>query len=335
MNEKNDLLHTPDGVRDIYGAELALRLKTQECLLQELRAGGFEDIKPPTFEFFDVFARKISGTRARDLYKFFDKDGNTLVLRSDFTPQVARCISKYFLDTPDAGSIRLCYQGDVFVNVSDLQGKLRQTTQAGAELAGDGSVNADAEMIALLIRCLIRAGLSDFQVSIGHADFFHGISTESALTPEEEDEIRLLIAEHNYFAAEKRMFDLRVDETYREILLKISDFVGDAGELATVRKSVTNDISRAAIDRLCAVYDALQKEDLSRYVSFDPGMLSATGYYTGVTFEAYTYGVGDAIAKGGRYDRLLSYFGKDAPAIGFAITVDDLVNALSRQEEAR
>lgn len=56
-------------------------------------------------------------------------------------------------------------------------------------------------------------------------------------------------------------------------------------------------------------------------------MLSKYRYYTGVIFKVYTYGIGDAIVKGGRYDTLISYFGKQAPAVGFAAVVDDILEA--------
>lgn len=61
-------------------------------------------------------------------------------------------------------------------------------------------------------------------------------------------------------------------------------------------------------------------------------MLSKYQYYTGVVFKAYTYGIGDAVVKGGRYDNLLRKFGKDTAAIGFVIVIDDLLEALSRQK---
>ena len=73
---------------------------------------------------------------------------------------------------------------------------------------------------------------------------------------------------------------------------------------------------------------------LKKCVSFDLGMLSKYNYYTGIIFKAFTYGAGDAIAKGGRYDSLLRQFGKNAPAIGFVIVIDDLMNAMSRQNIA-
>ena len=71
---------------------------------------------------------------------------------------------------------------------------------------------------------------------------------------------------------------------------------------------------------------------VEQYVSFDFGMLSQYMYYTGIIFRGYTYGTGDAVVKGGRYDSLLSHFGKDAPSVGFVISVGDLMNALLRQK---
>ena len=71
---------------------------------------------------------------------------------------------------------------------------------------------------------------------------------------------------------------------------------------------------------------------MAEYISFDLGMLSKYQYYTGVVFKAYTYGIGDAVVKGGRYDNLLRKFGKNAAAIGFVIVIDDLLKALSRQK---
>lgn len=144
------LVHTPEGVRDIYGAEYASKLYIQDLFHQELRSFGYQDIQTPTFEFFDVFGREIGTTPSKELYKFFDKEGNTLVLRPDFTPSIARSAAKYFMD--ETIPLRFCYSGNNYINTSNLQGKLKETTQMGAELIGDASAEADAEMIALLIK---------------------------------------------------------------------------------------------------------------------------------------------------------------------------------------
>lgn len=78
------------------------------------------------------------------------------------------------------------------------------------------------------------------------------------------------------------------------------------------------------------VYTALVNYGYEKYVSFDLSMINRFNYYTGIIFRGYTYGTGDAIVKGGRYNTLLEKFGKKAPSVGFAIYVDDLMNAIAR-----
>ena len=176
---KRQLLHTPEGVRDIYNDECEKKMLLQDQLYHILRLHGYHPIQTPTFEFFDIFGREIGTTPSKDLYKFFDREGNTLVLRPDITPSIARCAAKYFGE--EELPIRLCYMGNTFINNSSYQGRLKECTQLGAELLGDPSVDADAEMISMVISCLKAAGLKEFQLSIGHADFFRGLMEAAGL----------------------------------------------------------------------------------------------------------------------------------------------------------
>ena len=95
---------------------------------------------------------------------------------------------------------------------------------------------------------------------------------------------------------------------------------------------VNNPRSLHAIERLEKLQNVLKLYGVEQYISFDLGMLSKYNYYTGMIFKAYTYGVGDAIVKGGRYDKLLNQFGKEAPAVGFVMMVDSICEALTRQK---
>ena len=88
----------------------------------------------------------------------------------------------------------------------------------------------------------------------------------------------------------------------------------------------------AAVARLREIWRTLKLYGVEKYVSFDLGMLSRYMYYTGIIFRGYTYGTGEAIIKGGRYDNLLAHFGKASPAVGFVAVVDQLLSALSRQK---
>lgn len=324
------LLHTPEGVRDIYGKEFEQRSVIQKRLHEVIEKYGFQDIQTPTFEYFDIFSREIGTTSSRELYKFFDKEGNTLALRPDFTPSIARCGAKYFME--EKRPIRLTYVGNAYTNTSNLQGKLKEVTQMGAELIGDGSVHADAEMISLVIESLKNAGLKEFQVSIGEVEYFGGICEAAGLDEETKTELREYISNKNYFAAEALLQEKNVQKNHAGVLLKITEMFGSLDSLREAREWVDNEKSVRAIEHLCELYRLLCIYGVEKYVSFDLGMLNNYDYYTGVIFRAYTYGVGGPIVKGGRYDHLLGRFGKPAPAIGFMVVVDDLMNALSRQK---
>ena len=327
---KTELIHTPEGVRDIYGKEYASKLQIQNILHKQISLYGYQDIQTPTFEFFDVFSKEIGTTPSKELYKFFDKEGNTLVLRPDFTPSMARCAAKYFM--ADSVPIRFCYQGNTFTNTSNLQGKLKEVTQMGAELIGDGSAKADAEMLSLVIETLKNAGLQQFQISVGQVEYFKGICADAGLDEETELLLREYISNKNLFAAEALLVEKGIEEKHRNVLLRVAEMFGGIDFLAEAKELAENERSKAAIARLEEMFEVLKIYGLESYVSFDLGMLSKYNYYTGIIFKAYTYGVGDAVVKGGRYDNLLSQFGKNAPAIGFVAVIDDLMEALSRQD---
>lgn len=323
------LLHTPEGVRDIYGTEYEKKLKVQNLLHNKIALYGYEDIQTPSFEFFDVFGSDIGTTPSRELYKFFDKEGNTLALRPDFTPSIARCAAKYFMDKNEP--LRFSYMGNAFTNVSNLQGKLKETTQMGVELIGDSSVYADAEILSAAIESLLNAGLTDFMVSVGNVEYFKGLCEEFAFSTEMETTVHEYISNKNFFGAQEYLLNENVEKTIREKLLKTGELVGSVEVLETASRLANNARSKEAIKRLADLYKVLQQYGIEQYISFDLGMLTQYQYYTGMIFKVYTYGVGDAIVKGGRYDTLLAQFGKKAPAIGFVILIDDLMQAITRQ----
>lgn len=328
---KRQLLHTPEGVRDIYNEECEKKLILQDNLYKMLRQYGYHPIQTPTFEFFDIFGREIGTTSSKDLYKFFDREGNTLVLRPDITPSIARLAAKYFgeEDMP----IRLCYMGNTFINNSSYQGRLKECTQLGAELIGDSTVDADAEILSMVVESLKTAGLKDFQLSIGHADFFRGLMAAAGLQEEQEEELRSLISNRNFFGVEEFVETLNLKEDLKHLFGMLGNFYADSNELTAAKKYATSyPRMLAAIERLEALHNILEVYQISRYITFELGMISNYQYYTGIIFAGYTFGSGEAIVKGGRYDELLTYFGKASASIGFAVVVDQLIAALSRQK---
>ncbi|HAK18519.1 MAG TPA: ATP phosphoribosyltransferase regulatory subunit [Lachnospiraceae bacterium] len=327
---KQDLLHTPEGVWDHYGRDWAEYNFTEKVIGETLRSYGYEGIRTPSFEYFDVFSKEIGTTPSRELYKFFDREGDTIALRPDFTPGVARCTAKYYMD--ETKPLRFRYEGSAFINNSSLQGRLKEMRQTGAELMNDASVYADAEMIAMLVQALRSTGLSEFLISVGNVEYFKGICEAVSLDEETEETLRDYISGKNFFAAEDLLRSRGVDKRYQDLFLSITSIMKDAGELSRAAGEAPNERSARALLRLLDVLHVLKAYGADRYVSIDLSLLSRYHYYTGIIFKGYTYGVGDVIASGGRYDQLLSCFGKKAPAVGFMIPLDTLMEALRAQK---
>lgn len=326
------LLHTPEGVRDIYDNECKKKIKLMDKMHHVLSLYSYNDIETPTFEFFDIFNHDKGSASSNEMYKFFDRDNNTLVLRPDMTPSIARCVSKYFHeeDLP----IRLCYKGNTFLNTHNHQGKLNEITQLGAELINDASSAADAEVIATVIDCFLATGIKEFQIEIGEVDFFKGIMLEANLDEDISNEIHMLIHNRNFFGIESLLKEIPIADNVKKVLTSFDNLFGGMEMLERAKTLVTNPVSLKAINRLEKVYKALSYSGYEQYISFDFSLLSRYEYYTGIVFRGYTYGTGDAVVKGGRYDNLLKQYGKDSPAIGFAFYIDDLMMAISRQKVA-
>lgn len=327
MNQK--ILHTPDGVRDIYGDECGRKKILEKRLHQVLASYGYRDIETPTFEFFDVFGNEVGTIPSKDLYKFFDREGHTLVLRPDFTPSIARAWSRYYKDSERP--VRLGYLGNTFVNYQGLQGRLKESTQMGAELIGERRADGDAEVIAMAAEALTASGLKDFQISVGHVGFFESLAREAGLDEETEGRLRVLVHNRNTFGIQKLLSEKQIDERIAKLFAALPNLNG----IGAIEKALSMSEGLKAqeiVKRLVEVRDLLDVYGASGAISFDFGMLSAYMYYTGIIFRGYTYGTGEAIVKGGRYDDLLQHFGKAAPSVGFVIVVSQLINALSRQK---
>ena len=323
------LIHTREGVRDIYHMECRQKLKVQEKILEVLYLYGYQHIETPSFEFFDIFSKDRGSVSSNEMFKFFDRDNNTLVLKPDMTPAIARCVSKYFFD--EKAPLRLCYLERTFTNNTSYQGRLKESTQTGAEMIGDDSSDADGEMIALVVDCLKAAGLKEFQVELGQVEFFRGLAEEAGLDEACQERLQELIENKNVFGVEEYLETIPIKPELKEVFLRLPELSGSIRQIRKAKELTCNERALFAIRRLEKVHEIMENYGLSEYVSFDLGAISHYRYYTGIIFKSYTYGTGDYIVTGGRYDKLLQQFGKDASAVGFGIVVDRLLMALSSQ----
>ena len=201
------------------------------------------------------------------MYKFFDRDNNTLVLRPDMTPPIARCVAKYYMD--ETKPLRLCYLGPTFINVTSYQGRLKESTQTGAELIGDDTADADAEMIAMVIDALKETGLKEFQVELGQVEFYRGLVEESGMNEETKEQLRILIENKNYFGVEEMVEGMHLNDTLKKLFSLLGSFETQVEELAEA-KSLASDYPNilSAITDLEKLGSFLRLYGIEKYVLF-------------------------------------------------------------------
>ena len=149
---------------------------------------------------------------------------------------------------------------------------------------------------------------------------------------EAELQLREFISNRNYFGVDELLQNANTKATTKAAFQILPELIGDATILREAKKYALNFKSIEALKRLEELHTLLVAYGVEKHITFDLSMSGTYGYYTGIIFRGYTYGTGDAIVKGGRYDHLLEKFGKASPSIGFVIVVDELLNAFSRQK---
>ena len=326
----NKVIHTPEGVRDIYGDEFDERTELKRRLSEAIESFGYKGVETPSIEFFDVFSKEIGTTPSKNLYRFFDREGNTLSLRPDFTPGVCRMASSHF--SADEGPLRLMYSGNVFVNYLSYKGRLNESNEIGAELLFDDSIDADCEVIAACCEALSMTGLSDFTIALGHSDILRGLIEYGGLN-EECDTVKNYITNHNTYGLLEFLEERGTDSS---IIGLFSLILNDDGNLSPDSRlfelSKAYPLISGGLKRLSEIYELLKLYGVSAHVSPDPGLISKFGYYTGIIFTGFAFGTGEPVAAGGRYDDLLKSFSSKGPAVGFALFTDEVYTALKAKK---
>lgn len=323
-------IYTPEGVQDVLVNECFVKRNLEDKIRKVFRSSGFYEVETPNVEFYDVFLAEDGITAQETMFKFFDNQGRILVLRPDITIPIARLAATKFKDANYP--LRFFYIGNAF-NYKELGGgKQKEFTQAGVELLGVNSPEADAEIIATAIRAVKVSGLENFQIDIGQVDFFKGLMEETGLSAEETEQMRALIDRKDYLAVEELVKAHNIREDLKKLVLSLPGLFGSLDVIDRVEKYSLNKKSITALENLRKVLKILEDYGLNQYVSIDLGMVPNLNYYTGIIFRGFTYGVGFPILSGGRYDNLVEKFGKVSPATGFSLGINMIMMALERQK---
>ncbi|MBO8164356.1 MAG: ATP phosphoribosyltransferase regulatory subunit [Brevibacillus sp.] len=314
----------PLGMRDILPESLARQRYLEALLREQIEQWGYEEIATPSLEYHDTVG-EASVTTTERMFKLLDKQGHTVVLRPDMTAPIARVVSSLYKQIPFP--IRLYYQANVFRAQEKEAGRNAEFFQTGVELIGDGSVDADAEVIALAVACLKTAGIRSFQIAIGHADFMAGLLEETVDAQEDRNRLRERLTDRDYVGYRQLVDALPLDTDRRARLYALLRLRGGKGKIDEARELTVNGKARRAVQTVASLWEALEAYGVTEHVLLDFNLVLHLNYYTGIVFEGYAANLGSPLVGGGRYDRLLAQFGRPAPATGFAIKMDRLLQA--------
>lgn len=316
----------PAGMRDQSAAEVAARRRLEGRLLALFARWGYAEVATPTLEFYETFLRGGGPGVGDRLLKLVDSGGEVLAMRPEMTVPLARFAATRLLPA-GRGPVRLAYVAPVFRGQDRGSGREREFIQAGVELIGAGGPRADAEVIALAAEALQAAGVGGAVISVGHAGFLRGVM--SALPEATAEGVRDLLYRRAFADLEEAVLPGPV----REVLRALPALRG-AGALDQAAGLVANGESRAALEALGATLEAVVVHAPEILIEMDLSLIRDFDYYSGVVFEAHGPRAGLPLLGGGRYDNLLAAFGRPAPATGFALGVERLLEVSAEADHS-
>ena len=280
------------------------------------RSHGFEEYDSPVLEHEELYTRKQGEEITQQLYNFEDKGGRRVALRPEMTPSLARMVMARAgaMPTPIKWfSIPQCWRYE-----RTQRGRGREHYQWNVDIWGSDAVQADAELLSVLVSFFQRVGLNADDLAIS-------ISSRKVL----EEVLGSLGISGDAFAATCIIVD-KMDKLPAEVVeQQLSEQGLDASAISVIQSTLgLSDLDSlaaalgegsGAVAELATLFDLIDSYGIADWVTFDASVVRGLAYYTGPVFEAHDRGGKlRAICGGGRYDRLLSSLGgNDMPATGF------------------
>ena len=320
----------PEHVADILPAT-ARQVETAKATMLELfRTSGYELVLPPLIEYYDALVTPEDTALGLKTFKLDDHfSGRQLGLRADITPQVAR-IDAHLL-SHRTGVTRLCYAGSVVHSRPDGLMSSREPLQIGAELYGYAGIEADLEIIRLMLAVLRQAGVEGLRLDVGHMGMFRGLVQAAGLHVDLAAEVFAVLQAKDQATLKELVRD--VAEPYRSAFIALPELYGSRVVLDKARNRLPSlPEVELGLMQLAAVANALEGEV---EINFDLTELRGTQYHNGLMFAAYANGWAEELARGGRYDNVGRRFGRARPATGFSLDLRDLIRILPQHESAK
>ncbi len=322
---------TPEGIRDLLFEECVARRTCEKKLRQLFTGRGYNEVVTAGLEYYDVFSEDNRHFPQEAMYKLTDCHGRLLVCRPDSTAPIARLVATRLREEPLP--IRLFYNQDVYQMTKSLSGRSNEIVQMGIELIGSGTERADLEVICIALDALKAINSADFRFEIGHIGFFNALSKSLPVDDDTREEIRTLVEAKNY-AALNDLLDRVGNAKGLQALKRLPSLFGGAEVIDEAMELFNSPETAQILGYLKDLYREIEKLGLKDKVIIDLGLVHRREYYTGVVFRGYIEGYGEQVLSGGRYDSLLSDFGRPLPAVGFGADITAIVAALARSGRA-
>jgi ATP phosphoribosyltransferase regulatory subunit len=315
----------PSGTRDVLPDEMRELRAITETLRGVFERHGYGEVYTPAIEYESVLAR-APGSNVSPAYRVFDDHGEVLALRADMTVPIARLVATRYptADPP----LRLSYIAHAYRAVRPHRGQMREFLQAGIELIGAPGAKGTAEALTVLCGALDAVGLTGYRVGLGDAALYPNLMAAFDVPEEARERMLRELGRKDLVGLEREVQELGLAADAAALLIRVPQLRGGADVLGAEPGPVAD-----AVRNLRSVLGLLEPSVAGRVI-FDLGLARGLGYYSGAVFDVYAPALGAPLGGGGRYDDLLGRFGRDLPAVGFAIGVDRLHAALSGEEHA-
>lgn len=315
----------PDGVEEILPEKAQGVEQLRRQLLDLYNSWGYELVIPPLLEFTESLLSGVGSDLELLTLKVTDQlSGRMMGLRADMTPQTARMDAHSFARN---GVNRLCYADHVLHAKPKSPLAIRTPIQAGVELFGEAGLDADIEVISLLLESLSSAGVDKLTLDLGHVGIYRALTESIGLSVQQESTLFGLLQTKDSVEIEQ-WIAANVDSAEAgQWLLSLSTLSGDQAILDKAQTVLAEAPAeaQAAIDELMAVATVIAERYPAINIYFDLSELRGYHYHTGIVFAAYAEGYGDAIANGGRYDHIGEAFGRARPATGFGVNLTSVI----------
>lgn len=324
------MFEKPLGMVDTLPNLYEVKKKTRSAMTNVIEQWGFQFIETPTLEYYETVGVQ-SAILDQQLFKLLDQQGHTLVLRPDMTAPIARVAASKLYN--NLYPLRLAYSANVFRAQQREGGRPAEFEQVGVELIGDGTTSADAEVIALMIASLKEAGLENFKIAIGHIGYANALFKEVLGNQERADVLRRFLYEKNYVGYKEHVKGLPLSSIDKERLLTLLKLRGGIDKVTEAKDLVSSGEASDSLEEINQLWSTLEEFKVTNYLKLDLNIVSHMSYYTGILFEVYADNVGFLIGNGGRYDHLFEKFNRAAPATGFGLHIDRIIEALNHADE--